>query len=73
VKEAVELGKLQMASMIDTEKRLVRNNIQVRPGSQRHTHSRVFFHSTPTAVRISNSSLYAVNTALHLVKRFVFQ
>ncbi|XP_046639001.1 peroxidase-like [Daphnia pulicaria] len=70
VKEAVELGKLQMASMIGTEKRLVRNNIHVRPGSQRHTHSRVFFHSTPTAVRISNSSLYAVNTALHLVKRY---
>jgi hypothetical protein len=69
VNEAVELGKMQMVSMIETEKQLVRKNIRVRPGSQRHTHSWVFFHSTPEAVRISNSSLYGVYTALQLTKR----
>ncbi len=69
VNEAVELGKLKMASMIETEKRLVRNNIKVRPGSDRHTHSWVFFHSSPEAVKISNSSLYGVYTAQQLAKR----
>ena len=69
VNEAVHSGKKQMASMIDTEKRLVKNKIFVRPGSNRHTHSWLFFHASADAVKISNSSLYGFYTAHHLVKK----
>ena len=70
VNEAAQTGKMEMMSMIDTEKRLVKNKIVVRPGSNRHTHSWLFFHASPEAVRISNSSLYGVYTALQLVKKW---
>ena len=69
VNEAIQAGKMQMMSMIDTEKRLVKNKIVVRPGSNHHTHSWLFFHASPEAVTISNSSLYGVYTALQLVKK----
>jgi hypothetical protein len=69
VNEAIQAGKLQMMSMIDTEKRLVKNKIVVRPGSNPHTHSWLFFHASPEAVTISNSSLYGVYTALQLVRK----
>ena len=69
VNEAAQTGKMEMMSMIDTEKRLVKNKIVVRPGSNHHTHSWLFFHASPEAVTISNSSLYGVYTALQLVKK----
>lgn len=69
VNEAVDAGHVQISTTKATEKRLFDNNIRVRPGSDSHTHSWVFFHSSPEAVKISNSSLYGVYTAQQLAKR----
>jgi hypothetical protein len=69
VNEAADAGNLQMSTAKATEKRLFDNNIRVRPGSDRHTHSWLFFHSTNESVKISNGSMYGVYTAQQLVKR----
>jgi hypothetical protein len=69
VNEAVHAGHLRMGTTAATEKNLFDNNIRVRPGSDRHTHSWLFFHSTDESVKISNGSMYGVYTAQQLVRR----
>ncbi|EFX72420.1 hypothetical protein DAPPUDRAFT_326243 [Daphnia pulex] len=60
-------GKNQMASLVEAENGLARQNILVRPGSARYTHSCVYFQTADEALKNAGNTLHGVFSGHNLV------
>jgi hypothetical protein len=68
VKAAVHhAGKNQMASLVEAENGMARQNILVRPGSARYTHSWVYFQTADEALKNTGNTMHGVFSGHNLV------
>jgi hypothetical protein len=68
VKAAVHhAGKNQMASLVEAENGMARQNIFVRPGSARYTHSWVYFQTADEALKNAGNTMHGVFSGHNLV------
>lgn len=69
VNSAAHAGQFQLRLMDETEKKLIANNVTVRPRSSAYTHLQ-FFQRTTESQDLGRAALTAIETTRELAKRF---